>query len=176
MVKKRLFIALPVTGDIAEAINGFKYTHNLPVRWTQESDLHITLVPPWYDTNEKLKTKSEKLRTIKSEKFEIHLKEIVFAPPKRPRLIWATGETPQGLISLKNKLELVPGFKPEGRPFKIHITLARFREKQFATFPKKALHEKISWQFTADRFVLMESHLGREGAHYTTLEQFMLHE
>ncbi len=187
----RLFIGLP----ISEALQGKilqwekKYEEllvvsppNPPVRWLQGKNLHITLIPPWYEDDPGIA--KAYLETVQgSGKISLKFERIAFGPdPRRPRLLWLEGETPKAMNDLQEKLHRALGKIPENgfdkrakrRPLKLHLTLARFRPEVFASFPIQKLDERVDWQDTAGRLVLFESHLSPQGADYEVVAEFAL--
>lgn len=182
--KKRLFIAIPISANLQKEILRFqKQFPRLNVRWLYGKNLHITLIPPWYEENvENLKTTLKKIKESKNKIGSIKLlfEKVAFGPdPRAPRLIWAEGETPQSLIVLKHELDQILLKekiiqKIENRPFRLHMTLARFRPENFHKFPIKKLNEKISWEEDVTSIVLMESHLSPRGADYEILDETIL--
>jgi len=174
--KKRIFVAVGISKPLQETILLWQVAHaKLPVRWLTGKNLHVTLIPPWYA--EEIAEARELLRTIEGRPrpIDIEFTKVTFGPdPARPRLIWAEGFTPQPLIALKKMTEAALGQKPEARPFRLHLTLARFREEDFPAFPVRTLSETVAWRDTIHSFLLMESHLSRSGADYKILEEIML--
>jgi 2'-5' RNA ligase len=81
------------------------------------------------------------------------------------------------LASETNRVLQPLGLKPEARPFNPHLTLARIK----APLPLQKLRETIAGlpslefgNFSADRFFLYQSRLGRAGSLYTKLMEFPL--
>ena len=170
---KRLFVALLVSKPVQEEILRFEMAYaKLPVRWLIGKNLHITLVPPWHtDDVEEVKGLLETVEGFAP--FELAFTHVTFGPdPRAPRLIWAEGETPTALISLRDRITAALGIISERRSYRLHLTLARFREEQFAAFPVQKLDEPVNWRDTADSFALMESRLARAGADYELLAEF----
>jgi 2'-5' RNA ligase len=159
-----------------EILDWEKGYENLPVRWLFEKNLHITVIPPWYDDDEGIKNNKiifkEAAETING--FEFSLNRVSYGPDSQsPRLIWAEGrETPKELIKLKNNLDGILKIGKGNRPFKLHLTLARFRQENFSGFPVKTLNDNINWSEKARSILLMESHLSSSGADYEILEEF----
>lgn len=170
--KKRIFIALPISQELQKIILKWEKNYkNLPVRWLSPKNLHITLVPPWYESD--IKKNSSQLECIKSPFFDVVFESIEFGPdPKRPRLIWAKGKAPEALLALQKNVTKLTRQKSERRPFKLHLTLARFRPENFAKFPVKKLNEKVTWREKITSFMLMESLLSPKGAEYKILEKY----
>src|SRR3990167_9190161 len=106
---------------------------------------------------------------------ELNFSRVTFGPnPREPRLIWAEGSTTPQLLKLKSSLDVALGREPDPRPFKLHLTLARFRPENFHSCQSKTLNEAVAWRDTATSFVLMESHLLAGGADYEVLAEIPL--
>lgn len=185
--RPRIFIALPISEALQlKILKWEKDFANLPVRWLQGKNLHITLVPPWYiqarteadstQTNAELDRVKTALQAVSGYgSFEVNFSKVAFGPePQRPRLIWAEGETPKELIELIQKVHQLLGREEEKRPLKLHLTIARFRPETFSSFPIKQLDEKVDWRDKINRVVLFESKLSREGADYQILSEISL--
>jgi 2'-5' RNA ligase len=166
----RVFIGIKISEQLQQQILVWqkKFTQ-LPVRWITGRNLHITLIPPWeeYDVSG-LKKLIKEIPTTDS--FEIELQKITYGPNwRQPRLIWASGQTPQKIIQLKQSLEQALQIKSGSRPFVLHLTLARFRPENFSSFPIQNINEKVSWKEKIKSFQLIESQLKRSGAEYKVL-------
>jgi len=177
-MKKRIFIAITIPKNLQQKIWDWQQslTYQLPVRWLALKNLHLTLIPPWYEDNlEKIFLALDALPK-KYPPFKIKFSQVTFGPNRyQPRLIWATGETPQASLVLQKALgSLFPHLKSEKRPFRLHLTLARFRPEQFASFPIKNLNEIINWQTDVTSISLMQSHLSKTGADYEILKDIKL--
>jgi len=175
-MSRRIFIALPISETLQSEILAWEQAfQRLPVRWLKDKNLHITLIPPWYEENVERMVKGIKEVKGMNGRLELQFKRVTFGPnPHAPRLIWAEGPTPPLLTQLKSNLEQALHFKPESRPFRLHLTLARFRPENFHSFPINTLNENVSWHDTAQSFVLMESHLHLTGAEYEVIQEITL--
>lgn len=175
-MKRRVFVAVGISNKLRNEISAWQKSYqDLPVRWVKPNNLHITLIPPWYVT--KVDGLNSHLKSCKNtvEPFTITFTELTFGPnPKKPRLIWANGEVPLEIITLKSKLEEVLQKKSEKRAFVTHLTIARFKEKDYLKFPVKSLNAKVLWEEKVSSFLLMESHLRRGGASYEILTDIKL--
>lgn len=172
--KRRVFVAIGVSPKLQETIVEWEKNYQkLPVRWLAPKNLHITLIPPWYEENVEGVAKSLSFLEGKPGSFEMEFDKVTYGPdPRRPRLIWAEGKAPEKIVRLKSELEKMLTKEPEQRPFiRLHLTIARFRPEYFVNFPIKTLDEKVFWQDTVTSFVLMESHLSRSGADYEVLTE-----
>lgn len=173
---KRIFIALPLPSNLQEKITAWsKKVKKLPVRFIEPKNLHITIIPPWYESN--IKEIENRLTSFEKSigKIKIKFHHISFGPhPQNPRLIWIVGDTPPQLIILKEKIEKVLALPKENRPFKTHVTIARFSALNFKYFPIKKLNEKVDWEVEIEELCLMESKLSKEGADYEVIKKIPL--
>jgi 2'-5' RNA ligase len=178
MKKRRVFIAINFPAQIKKKLLEFQREWaDLPVRWTKEANLHITLVFVGYVNDEEMLEICQLTRQItkRHQPFEIKLKRICLGPPDR--------ENP-ALTQLKNNLEegLFDSSKSgynhrENRPFQIHITLARIRQEEWRELPSKPkIDEEISLVFPVASAEVMESYLSSRGPDYTVLESVELGE
>jgi len=186
MKKRRIFLAINLPDQIKKKLLEYqRQWADLPVRWTKEPSLHITLVFIGYVGDEEMLEICQLTRQAaqKHQPFEIKLKRICLGPPNRPaRMIWLEGEANFALAKLKQDLEEVllnsakSGFnRRENRPFRVHITLARIRQEQWQHLPDKPQIEKeISLVFPIASIEVMESYLSRKGADYAILESVEL--
>ncbi len=169
--KKRIFIGVTISNALREEIGKWKEEHiTFPVRWTPPENLHITLLPPWYEEN--VEEISDVLQNMKPcvKPFPVVFEMVAFGPEnKRPWLMWARGEMPQEFLLLKKQLTNILQKGEERRHEILHTTLARFSLEQFQQFEEKNFLETIMWKDKISSFSLIESHLRRTGAVYETL-------
>ena len=187
--RHRIFIAINLPEDIKRELAGYqqKYTE-LPAKWTAKDNLHITLVFLGDLTDIELADACAVIKKVSElhKSFSINLNKIVYGPPLRPgsgqakmppKFVWAAGEKSEELSDLKNDLEELLlekiNFRPEGRGFTPHITLARISEWQFRQIEpeeRPEINENIDLAFTVESIEVMESELKRGGPVYTILE------
>jgi len=105
----------------------------------------------------------------------------VFPDPRRPRVLWLGIDGDVTLLlrfqqAVEMALEGI-GFLPEARPFRPHLTLARFRAPRALTGLARALEMggdgEVRW-FVAAGIGLIRSELTPRGAIYTRLHDFPL--
>lgn len=176
-MKKRIFIGIPISQIVKDFIKRWRESHPLKdVRWIDESDLHITLIPPWYEEN--TEDTINKIKTVKSPSFGIPLLNIRTAPNFRePRMIWLIGDAPWSLLNLKKDLEKALIVNSEEREYHPHVTILRFNlNKNPKGDQKNLVDEYVNLVYRANEFILYESHLNSVGAQYTILEKFNLKE
>jgi 2'-5' RNA ligase len=182
MKKRRIFLAINLPTQIKKKLSEFqKEWADLPVRWTKENNLHITLIFIGYVSDEEMLEICRLTRQIaqQHQPTEIKLERVCLGPPDRPaRMIWIEGEKNPGLVQLKNDLEeaLLNSAKSgyrcrENRPFRPHITLARIKQEEWRCLPTKPkINKEISLVFPVTSIEVMQSHLSRGGSDYAVLE------
>lgn len=166
-MRRRIYVAIAVPEAMQELMLATSRKHRLPVRWIEGKNLHITLVPPWY-ADDVEEVKSRLRRVAKHRPFTVALNNVAYGPKGRPRVIWATGPTTKDILDLQEHVESALGAHHE-RPFRLHVTLARFNPDRFR--PAQRINEQVDWSFTVDSIVLMESRLSSAGADYEILEK-----
>ncbi|OGH18440.1 MAG: 2'-5' RNA ligase [Candidatus Levybacteria bacterium RIFCSPHIGHO2_01_FULL_40_15b] len=162
----RVFIGIKAPNEIQNQIIDWQEKHkDLPVRFIESRNLHLTLAPPWYENNiKKLVKNLQKFAFPKA--FEVSFNEISIGPLSRPRLIWATGPKHQGLAKMQN--EIAKFLKvPKQRYSSPHITIARFKERDALLIPE--VNEAIEFKFEFSEITLFESKLSPLGANYNTV-------
>jgi 2'-5' RNA ligase len=98
-----------------------------------------------------------------------------FGGRRHARVVWlGLREGAEAAASLALAVEAAcsdSGLAGEPRPFRAHLTVARSRTRGGDTLPElTAAPETADW--TADQFVLYESHLGRPAAVYEPVHEF----
>ncbi|MFA4858496.1 MAG: RNA 2',3'-cyclic phosphodiesterase [Candidatus Margulisiibacteriota bacterium] len=191
--QSRIFLAIGTSAQLQQKICDWQKNYNkrnpadgAKLRLIAPQNLHLTLIPPWYATKEEISLLIHHLQNLTPtlpRPFTVVFNQITFGPkPNEPRLIWLSGETPPALFDLKNKVEQclanapAPGEPAAGekRPFKLHLTVARFRGEDFRHFKTQPLDKKINWEEEISAFYLMESHLSPKGSDYAVIEKFGL--
>ncbi|OGZ41610.1 MAG: 2'-5' RNA ligase [Candidatus Ryanbacteria bacterium RIFCSPHIGHO2_02_FULL_45_43] len=170
-MKKRVFVAIGISEELKGRISQWQNKFStLPVRWIGKKNLHVTIIPPWYEENvEKVKQAIQEA-VCHVGFFDLQFHRITFGPSQnRPRLIWIEGPSPKKLIDLTMKLEKVLRKKSERRSFLLHLTVARFKPEIYSTFSIKQLDEKVLWNEKVASVVLMESRLLKGGADYESI-------
>lgn len=182
---RRIFLALPVRGDLAYDIGEWQRDHErlfppargregVPVRWVEERNLHMTLLPPWHvaDPAGDIERFAAFDWDVDSAPFHVSFRAVRYGPsPQRPNLIWAGGSHVPALGEFVARLATYAGM-PQARAFRPHITLARFKYEEFTSFRLKRLEDAVVWEGVFDCAVLLESHLSRTGAQYEVLQTY----
>jgi len=177
-MKKRVFVGIPVSKSLSSFIYDFikRNKGSLPsdARIIKPRNLHLTLVPPWYEENldSFLLNFEKKLKSMQIQPFKIQFTKIFPGPVKtNPRLIWIEGKPKPELLNLKSFVEgIIEKRDVEKREFIPHITIARFKSKNSCQFKE----EKIKFEETIKSFCIFESRLSPKGANYKVLKKFTI--
>lgn len=172
----RVFIGIQFTQEERDEIEKIQTRYRKilgeqkSLRWIATHNLHITVVPPWYEQDIDSLKKKIKQGNIDLKPFSAVLTRLTFAPPNLRRLIWLEGSTPPGIVMLQDMLLKILSKPIENRRFSLHATLARFEPRHFSSFRIKHIDEKIHFPMKVSSFTLFESRLLRGGAEYKNLE------
>jgi len=173
-MKKRVFVAVNMPDEVKEElIKISEKWSGLPVRWTKKDSIHITLCFVGEADEEKVYKIKESLETVvpNHTKLPIYINSITLGPSEfNPKMIWANGEVTDDFKKLVKDLHKhLPECKyiPEKiNNFKLHITLARVKEKFGRLNKMPSIKEKVNLRFNAESVELMESKLLKDGAEY----------
>jgi 2'-5' RNA ligase len=170
----RLFVALPVPDDIADALLSLQ--SGVPdARWVAAENFHVTLCFAGEVQGAIMRDFEEELADIDGPPFSVGIAGVEqFSSGKQPRALVATVEKSDRLDWLQQKVSTVArncGIEVERRKFRPHVTLARFRSgaetgHHLAQF--MASHGTFrAGPWIADHFALYSSRNGRSGSIYT---------
>ncbi|OGH21294.1 MAG: 2'-5' RNA ligase [Candidatus Levybacteria bacterium RIFCSPLOWO2_01_FULL_38_13] len=167
----RIFIGIKCSGEIQkDFLKWQEENRKLPVRFIESSNLHVTLVPPFWEENiEKVIGKFNKFNFDEGF-FDLIFEEIKYFPGNRPWMIWVNGKTTKSLLRLHEKLHEHFRREKEKRKYNLHITLARFEEKGILELPR-IKQTKINRKMKVNKITLFESRLSRLGATYSIITQ-----
>lgn len=180
----RLFVAIDVPEQVRRRIEAFaqEMRGRAPhARWVRVDGIHVTLkfigeVPP--ERVNKIRSALAPVRA--SAPVEMTFHDIGFFPnDRRPRVFWvgihASPVLPDLAAEIEYRLEPL-GIASESRPFRPHLTLARFDHPSESIGLRKALAEGGARDFgeaVAREFHLYESRFESGGARYARLETFV---
>jgi 2'-5' RNA ligase len=127
--RQRLFFALWPDGDLQSALAGIAKAR-LPAaggRLISAQNLHLTLVFLGSLDAGSRACAQRAAASLRAPAFELEFRRLGYWP--RPRVLWSAPEqVPEGLTMLESMLRdalSACGHKPDSRPFRAHITLAR---------------------------------------------------
>lgn len=178
----RLFVALRPPAHVREALlsvmSGIE-----GARWQTDNQLHLTLAFLGEVDRHGLEAAEQALATIVAPPLDLTLAQFgTFdtARPGRIGTLWIGVEPDDPVAALAQSARTAlrrAGLTPDARKFTPHITLARFgssgaTRERLRPFLTHTPAPRASWQATD--FHLVESTLGREGAHYTPVAAYSL--
>lgn len=187
----RLFIALKLPGRIVAQLTrlsedlktGFGFTSCRPV-WTDPETMHLTLRFLGPTERRDIEGIKEGLARIAKAHDPPNLRVMgldVFPDWRRPRVLWiGVKDKTESLARLQADIERLcirRGFEPEGRAYRPHLTLAKFKGMKGVGSAKKIVggHRTFrSDRFTPAEAILFESKLSREGASHIALARYRL--
>ncbi len=168
----RLFVALPVPEEIADALMALQ--SGVPdARWQPPENLHVTLCFAGEVQGAVMRDLEEELADIAGPRFAVALAGVEQFS-KQPRALAAAVERSDRLDWLQQKVATVArncGIALERRKYRPHVTLARFGNgaetgHHLAQF--MASHSTFrAGPWIADHFALYSSRPGRNGSIYT---------
>lgn len=175
----RLFVAIPLPealcDRLAQMSGGLDNT-----RWVDPENMHLTLRFLGELDGREAADVDATLGAISAPTFELELTGVdTFGNGKKVSTLWVGVDAPEPLTRLQNKVEKAvqrAGLEPEGRKFRPHVTLARFKGppgpkletflQQYALFRSGPVH--------VDRFVLYSSKLTPKGPIYRAEAEYPL--
>lgn len=180
-MQKRIFIGISLPEDIKKRLFRVveKEYGDLPVKWVQKNNLHLTLNFLGYTQEEKIPELCDAIREAlaEQENFELEFVRIEVGPSEKSRrLIWITGKVNNELNKLKNKLDNKLGSAfTERRKFIPHITLARIKRggKELSQ-PELNIKKEIIFAVPVNSLELFESRYEKGKRVYYVMESFPL--
>ena len=170
----RVFIGIQLTKKLQRKITSWqeKYQQTFVisgVRFIEQENLHITLLPPWNVGNpEEIVSMLEKEKF--AGQFDLLFTKIVTKPLRHTQYIWIYGSTSEMLQNLRLQLAAMLHRPLEKREYLLHTTIARI-QKHAKYIP---VEESINWKMKVKSFVLFASHLSSQGAEYEVIKEFAL--
>jgi 2'-5' RNA ligase len=179
----RAFIAIDLPETIRAALRHKQASFRSAspdARWTRPEGIHLTLKFLGETSEVKVKEVCQSLKNLsRFESFAVGIKGFGFFPnPRRPQVFWAGVDAPPNLNQLAEQVEEAMrkiGFAREERPFRPHLTLARFKDPQPQAGLQALLDEQGEQEvgkFEVSEFFLFESKLSPQGAEYRKVERF----
>jgi 2'-5' RNA ligase len=183
---KRLFAAIKINPDstfldqFLELKNQLKHER---IKWVEEHNIHVTIKFFGETAVEKIPGINSVLEEVAAgtNVFSFALQGLgIFGSSYDPRVVWVGIEPFADLVSImkvmRDKLSLI-GYEPGRQNLVPHLTLGRIKllkdKKMFQQIIDQ--HKGISSQeIKADRFILFESILKKEGPEYLALKIFPL--
>jgi 2'-5' RNA ligase len=183
----RLFIAVEIPEGVKGKLAGLQDRMrrlDVDAKWVAPANLHLTLkfIGEAEESMLPLLKSAAKEAAARHERFDLYLAGMgVFSGPRDPRVLWVgmiEGFEPLKRLasSIEDAMENL-GFARESKPFKGHLTLARFRSRRNAERLAREIEIHKSSRVgpvPVDEAVLFRSVLDRAGPTYSALGRFPL--
>jgi 2'-5' RNA ligase len=181
-VSHRLFVALRPPPDIRDALSALMAGIE-GARWQTDNQLHLTLAFLGEVDRHGLEAATEALATLIAPPLDLRLGQFGTFDTTRPGrtgTLWIGVEPVDPLATLAQSTRTAlrrAGLVPDARKFTPHITLARFgsagaSNERLRPWLTHSQPPRATWQATDVH--LVESTLGRQGAHYTPIASYTL--
>ncbi len=175
----RAFVALELDAEvqkaIAELVAGLRPGVSR-ARWVRPEGLHLTLRFLGSSSPKQIASLRPALAAAAAAcgPASARVADLGTFPQRgRPRVLWLGIALPQPLLDLQAACEaaaVAAGFPPEARPFRSHLTLARFRD----SVPRPDLPSADLGTARLETLVLLRSDLRPGGAVYSAIDRFAL--
>ena len=184
----RVFVAMEVPEEVKGKIREFvakmerECAGTRGARWARVEGIHVTLKFIGEIPAEKVERIKKELEGVRSAAaVEMNFRGVGFCPnAKHPRVFWAGIEASPNLTELAAEIETRMerlGIPREGRAFRPHLTLARFKSEEGLPKLREAMEKAGTMEFggtKSSEIHLFESKLLRGGAVYSKLATFSL--
>ncbi|WP_148862179.1 RNA 2',3'-cyclic phosphodiesterase [Marinobacter fonticola] len=186
----RLFVGLELPSDTKQQLITLR-TELTDAKWQTEEQLHLTLCFIGNVDDEQLDAIYEELYRVTLAPFRLAVNEVgLFGSPLHPQNLWA-GVAPESPVKALHEAiheRMAPlGVSPPEKPFRPHVTLARFRRRrsrQPLIRPDRKTempviehflerHKQLALpDFHVGHFSLFSSTQRPEGSHYQVIGRF----
>ena len=177
MAMHRLFVAIRPPATIREQLLDLM-EGIADLRWQQDEQLHLTLRFIGEVERPVAEDLAAALGLIRFGQYCLSLDGVGRFEKHRHGALWAGVKPRDQLQALNAKVERAcqsAGLAPERRAFHPHITLARWKGRAPGLDRFLALHGSLrSDPWEVSEFILYESRLGRNGAHYEPVGTYPL--
>ena len=175
-MKRKIFISINIPEKTKKRlIQATQKWQELPIKWTREANLHLTLLFLGYVEEETLPEICQKVRDIseKEDVFDIKMDKIeLFPSTEDPKMIALTGPADENLLRLNENIEkALDIFVSQKKSFRPHITLGKGRKYKWEALENKpSISEKFPLLVTAESVDVMASDFGDGQNEYTIIE------
>lgn len=179
-MKRKIFISINISDKAKKRlVSAMQKWHNLPVKWTKESNLHVTLFFLGHIDDDSVAEVCLAVQKITDceDIFDLNMEKIELAPSGNdPQMIWLVGEPSEELRKIHEKIEKeLDIFKAERKIFRPHITLGRIRKYKWQDLDEKPeISEKLPLIITVGSLDIMASDFGDGQNEYILIESCSL--
>jgi 2'-5' RNA ligase len=171
----RLFVAVDLPAEVRKSLGAWAAdrARELPaLRLVPPEALHVTLAfLGWRAASDAGRVGRVALAGA-GEVGELGVGEAIWLPARRPRVLAVELDDPDGRLGelqerVSEALAAEAGYRPESRPFRSHVTVARVRRAERVR--AAALPDPPRTRFVPPALTLYRSRLSRAGAEYEPL-------
>jgi 2'-5' RNA ligase len=179
-VRKKIFIGINIPEKAKKRlVLATEKWKNLPIKWTREDKLHLTLLFLGYLDEDLIPEICEKVQLACEDEdiFDVEFDSIELAPsPEKPQMIWLSGLPNENLLKIYEKLEKELGlYVAPKKSFRPHITLGRIRKFKWEVLETRPdISEKFQLIVTADSIDVMSGNFEKGENEYTVLDSCLL--
>jgi 2'-5' RNA ligase len=175
-MKRKIFISINIPDKVRKRLlKAVEKWQDLPVKWTPEANLHVTLVFLGYVSEDDIPDICARVREAieKSDAFDMKFDKVeLFPSAETPRMVALTGQASEELTDLVNNIEeALEMSAARKKTFRPHITLGRGRKYKWEALENKpSISEKFPLTLPAEAVEIMASNFGARGQEYAILE------
>lgn len=166
----RLFTGIVIPSPVAEQLTALQPQRILGLRLVKVEQMHLTL---HFLGGTSLEAVQQELHDFTGRCFELTIDRLgSFPTAERTTTLWAGIQDSVQLMELHRDIEtrlVVIGYRPEKRPYRPHVTLARCSQE----VPKRVIQDYLAQQstlipmtFSVKEVVLFSSQLSNAGPTY----------
>jgi 2'-5' RNA ligase len=181
----RTFVALEIPAEhkrkLASQLSIYSRSYPRGINWVKPENLHLTLLFIGDTPRDVIPRIQESLSGVcsKLQPYSLSMLGCELFPAVNPRLLWVKLDPEDKSIFCLPKImakELAEhGIKPDLKPLKLHVTLARIKAPQSPAMEREFLQTDLaSATSTYDTISYYRSSLQPDGPVYTALEQYRL--
>ncbi len=163
-MQRKIFIGVDLPAEVKKRLmQKIERWEGLPIRWSREENLHLTLTFLGFVDDEIIFDICEKVKNAvkEIEAFDIELDKIELGPTRdeNARVVWFTGKADDRLKQLVENIEKELGiFRESKKVFKPHVTLGRVQKYNWQKLEKTPeISEKFSVLLPIDSVQIFES-------------------
>ncbi|MDP1833483.1 MAG: RNA 2',3'-cyclic phosphodiesterase [Candidatus Moranbacteria bacterium] len=175
-MKRKIFISINLPSRTKKRlVKATESWQELPVKWSKEENLHITLLFLGFVDDDSTYAVCEKVARVteNSEIFDIEFDSIGLGPTAEdPRMVWVAGQASEALKNLVEKIEKELGiFTSSKKEFRPHITLGKIRKNKWDELPERpSIRKEFPLLVTAESVDVMASNFEGDGMEYAIIE------
>lgn len=175
-MKRKIFISINIPErDRKRLIKATEKWRGLPVKWTKEANLHITLLFLGHIDENTIFEICQKVKNAaqKTDIFDIEFDKIrLFPSQDEPRMVALTGPANESLLKLHEAIEKeLDIFSASKKSFRPHITLGRGRKYKWEVLENKpSIEESYPLTVTAESVDIMASDFADGENEYVIIE------